>query len=207
MDDAPCVLPRQPALLADAEQVEHRARRRGLVADDDALYEFYDERIPADVVSARHFDTWWKTARRSTPDLLTFTFEMLAADEAPFDASQFPATWRHGDLELSLTYQFDPGTEADGVTVHIPLPVLNRIRPEGFDWLVPGMHEDLVTAMIRTLPKPVRVQLVPAPDVAREVVGWIHAHLPTWTDTVRAADTADSFHDAFGRAVRARFSL
>ncbi len=191
-------------LLADAEQIEHRARRRGLVADDDALFDFYDERIPAEVVSARHFDTWWKTAHRTEPDLLTFTLGMLVADDvALVDESQFPSTWPHGDLDLPLTYQFDPGTDADGVTVHIPLPVLNRIRPDGFDWLVPGVHEELATALIRTLPKPIRVQLVPAPDVARDVVGWIRAHLPAWADTVRAADMAGSFHDAFAEAVRA----
>jgi ATP-dependent helicase HrpA len=192
-------------LLADAEQLENRARRRGIVVDDDALYAFYDERIPADVVSARHFDQWWKSARRADPELLTFTLGMLVADDADLalDSSQFPATWPHGDLELPLTYQFDPGTEADGVTVHIPLPVLNRVRPEGFDWLVPGMQTELATALIRTLPKPVRVQLVPAPDVARDVVGWIGEHMASWEDTVRAADLAPSFHEAFAQAVRA----
>ncbi|MCL3860933.1 ATP-dependent RNA helicase HrpA [Actinotalea sp. K2] len=192
------------ALLEEAEQIEHRARRRGLVVDDDALFAFYDERLPADVVSARHFDTWWKTARRREPDLLTFTLGMLVAEDAPdVDPSQFPTAWPQGDLELPLTYQFQPGQEADGVTVHIPVQVLNRVRPEGFDWLVPGLLEELVTATVRSLPKPVRVQLVPAPDVAREVVAWIRANLPGWQDTVRAADMADSFHDAFARAVRA----
>ena len=191
-------------LLADAEQLEHRARRRGLVVDDDALFAFYDERVPADVVSARHFDTWWKQARRDDPDLLTFTLDMLVADDtALVDESQFPSVWPQGDLELPLTYQFDPGTEADGVTVHIPLPVLNRVRPEGFDWLVPGMQLELATALVRTLPKPVRVQLVPAPDVARDVVRWIHETYPTWEDTARAGDMAPSLHDAFAAAVRA----
>lgn len=192
-------------LLADAEQLENRARRRGIVVDDDALYAFYDERIPADVVSARHFDQWWKGARRDDPELLTFTLGMLVADDADLalDSSQFPASWPHGDLELPLTYQFDPGTEADGVTVHIPLPVLNRVRPEGFDWLVPGMQTELTTALIRTLPKPVRVQLVPAPDVARDVVAWIGQTMASWEDTVRAADLAPSFHEAFAKAVRA----
>ncbi|WP_374204981.1 ATP-dependent RNA helicase HrpA, partial [Actinotalea sp. C106] len=195
------------ALLDEAEQLEHRTRRRGLVVDDDVLFAFYDERVPADVVSARHFDTWWKTARRHEPDLLTFTLGMLVADDeahaAAADPHQFPSTWPQGDLELPLTYQFQPGTEADGVTVHIPVGVLNRVRPEGFDWLVPGLREELVTATIRSLPKPVRVQLVPAPDVAREVTAWIAQHMPTWSDVVRAADMAPSFREAFTQAVRA----
>ena len=191
-------------LLADVEQLEHRARRRGLVVDDDALFAFYDERVPADVVSARHFDTWWKQARRDDPELLTFTLGMLVADDvAVVDETQFPSVWPQGDLELPITYQFDPGTDADGVTVHIPLPVLNRVRPEGFDWLVPGMQLELATGLVRTLPKPVRVQLVPAPDVARDVVHWIAETFPTWQDTARAGDMAPTFHDAFAAAVRA----
>ncbi len=194
---------RNRALLADAEELEHRARRRGLVVDDDALFDFYDERVPDEVVSARHFDTWWKTARRREPDLLTFSPEMLLADEVPeLDESRFPSRWPQGDLELPVTYQFDPGSAADGVTVHIPLPVLGRVRPEGFDWLVPGMLTELATATIRALPKPIRVQLVPAPDVARDVVDRLRTEHPAWEDVVRAADMAPSFHEAFAGAVR-----
>nr|WP_246056341.1 DUF3418 domain-containing protein [Cellulomonas cellasea] len=190
-------------LLAEAEGLEARARRRGLVVDDDVLFAFYDERVPVDVVSARHFDTWWKTARRTQPDLLTFTRELLVSDEDAVSASDFPTTWPQGELELPLTYQFEPGTEADGVTAHVPLVLLARVRPEGFGWMVPGLLEELVTATIRSLPKPVRVQLVPAPDVARGVVGWFRENLASWHDTVRAADLAPSFHEAFAQAVRA----
>ncbi|WP_374233866.1 ATP-dependent RNA helicase HrpA, partial [Cellulomonas sp. ACRRI] len=190
-------------LLKEAEDLEARSRRRGLVVDDDALFDFYDERIPDDVVSARHFDQWWKVARREDPDLLTFTRELLVADDAGVDESSFPSTWPQGDLALPLTYQFQPGADADGVTVHVPLVALARVRPEGFDWMVPGLREELVTATIRALPKPVRVQLVPAPDVARDVVGWLDAHTASWEDTVRAADAAPSYETAFRQAVRA----
>lgn len=190
-------------LLKEAEDLEARSRRRGLVVDDDALFAFYDERIPDDVVSARHFDQWWKVARRTDPDLLTFTRELLVTDEGGVDESSFPSTWPQGDLALPLTYQFQPGTDADGVTVHVPLVALARVRPEGFDWMVPGLREELVTATIRALPKPVRVQLVPAPDVARDVVGWLDAHTASWEDTVRAADAAPSYETAFRQAVRA----
>ncbi|MGV8966987.1 MAG: ATP-dependent RNA helicase HrpA [Cellulomonas sp.] len=193
------------ALLAEAENLEHRARRRDLVVDDDAMYAFYDERVPAEVVSARHFDTWWKTARRTEPDLLTFTLAMLVPDGdlGAVSEADFPSTWPQGDFELPLTYQFEPGTDADGVTVHIPVVVLNRVRPEGFDQMVPGVREELVVALIRSLAKPVRVQLVPAPDVARDVVAWIDEHLPSWIDTVRAGDMAGSLHDAVAAAVHA----
>ncbi|WP_246247789.1 ATP-dependent RNA helicase HrpA, partial [Cellulomonas septica] len=191
-------------LLAEAEGLEARARRRDLVVDDDVLFAFYDERVPSDVVSARHFDQWWKGARRRDPDLLTFTRELLVADDAEaIDESAFPSRWPQGDLRLPLTYQFQPGTEADGVTVHVPITALARLTPDGFDWMVPGLREELVTATIRSLPKPVRVQLVPAPDVARSVEAWLREHTASWEDTVRAGDAAPSFRELFRQAVRA----
>lgn len=190
-------------LLREAEDLEARSRRRGLVIDDDALFDFYDERIPDSVVSARHFDQWWKTARRDRPELLTFTRELLVAEDAGVDESDFPSSWPQGDLSLPLTYQFQPGADADGITVHVPLVALARAQPDGFDWLVPGLREELATATIRALPKPVRVQLVPAPDVARDVVAWIDGHSASWEDTVRAGDAAPSFRTSFRQAVRA----
>ena len=190
-------------LLEEAEELEARSRQRGLVVDDDVLFDFYDERVPDDVVSAAHFDRWWKTARRRDPDLLTFTLEQLVPDVEQIDTSQFPETWPQGELTLPLTYQFQPGTEADGVTVHVPISVLNRVVPDGFDWMVPGLLDELATATIRSLPKPVRVQLVPAPDVARDVVAWLREHTPAWEDMARAGDMAEPFHVAFTRAVRA----
>ncbi|GEL94168.1 ATP-dependent RNA helicase HrpA [Cellulomonas composti] len=191
-------------LLAEAEELAARARRRDLLADEDTLFDFYDERIPDDVVSSRHFDQWWKGARRRDPDLLSFSRELLVADDAhAIDESSFPSRWPQGDLTFPLTYQFEPGTEADGVTVHIPIGQLARVTPDGFGWMVPGLLDELVTATIRALPKPVRVQLVPAPDVARAVGAWLREHMASWADTVRAGDAAPSFHDAFRRAVRA----
>ncbi len=192
------------ALLEEAEALEARARRRDLMVDDDVLFTFYDERVPADVVSARHFDTWWKSARREDPDQLTFTAELLVPQGADdVDTTNFPDTWEQGDLRLPLTYQFVPGQDSDGVTVHVPIAVLDRVRPDGFDWLVPGMFEELTVAWIRALPKPIRVQLVPAPDVAAEIVAWLRANEPAWTDITRAGDMAPSFTESFTRAARA----
>jgi ATP-dependent helicase HrpA len=158
-------------LLDDVEELEHRARRRDIVVDDQALFDFYDARVPADVVSGRHFDAWWKKQRQTTPDLLTFTMADLVDDEAgAVSAYDYPDAWLQGDLRLPLTYQFSPGDAADGVTVHVPLYVLNRVDPEPFAWQVPGLRQDLVTALIKTLPKPVRRHLVPAPDTARQLL-------------------------------------
>jgi len=189
-------------LLDEASEIEARSRTRGLVADDESLFEFYDDRIPDEVVSARHFDAWWKGARRSTPDLLTFTRDLLLPEAPSFDPAAFPDAWPHGDLTLPVTYQFAPGADADGVTVHVPLPVLPRVSEGGFDWLVPGLLEELTTATIRALPKPVRRLLVPAPDVARDIVAWIGTHCPPWEDVARAGRDAEPYRDAFTRAAR-----
>ncbi|HWV78805.1 MAG TPA: DUF3418 domain-containing protein, partial [Isoptericola sp.] len=149
-----------------------------------------------------HFDRWWKRAQRETPDLLTFTLDQLVDADA-VDTSEFPETWTQGEVTLPLTYQFQPGAAADGVTVHIPLSILNRVAPEGFDWMVPGLLDELCVATIKSLPKAVRVQLVPAPDVGRAVAGWLRENTPSWEDMTRAGDMAEPFHVAFSRAVRA----
>ncbi|WP_346053051.1 ATP-dependent RNA helicase HrpA [Amycolatopsis dongchuanensis] len=159
------------ALLDEVEDLENRARRRDLLVDDQTLFEFYDQRVGEEVVSGRHFDTWWKKTRRTQPDLLNFEKAMLVTEAA--DAvreSDYPDTWTQGSQRLALTYQFEPGADADGVTVHIPLPVLNQITPDGFDWQVPGLREELVTALIKSLPKQLRRNFVPAPDTAKYVL-------------------------------------
>jgi ATP-dependent helicase HrpA len=159
------------ALREEVEDLEHRARRRDILVDDETLFDFYDKRLPSDVVSAAHFDGWWKKARRNRPDLLAFDTDLLiSADAAAVHADDYPDSWTQGDLSLDLTYQFEPGADADGVTVHIPLAVLNRVRVEGFDWQIPGLRAELATALIRSLPKAVRRNFVPAPDHAAEAL-------------------------------------
>jgi len=161
------------ALLAEVTDVENRSRQRGLVADEDTLFDFYDERLPENIVSARHFDSWWKKQRRKQPELLNFTRELLLPDDSGIDADLFPDMWEQRGVPLQLTYQFEPGTASDGVTVHISITQLDRIEPAGFDWLVPGMREELITELIRSLPKAIRRELVPAPDAARDILDWI----------------------------------
>jgi ATP-dependent helicase HrpA len=159
------------AMLDEVADLEERARRRGLVVDDETLFEFYDRRVGSEVVSARHFDSWWKKKRREQPDLLTFDRSMLVDESSAEDIEQdHPSWWQQGQHRLELTYQFEPGADADGVTAHIPLPVLNQISPEGFDWQVPGLREDLVAAMLKSLPKSLRRNFVPVPDFAKAVL-------------------------------------
>ncbi|CAM3072351.1 ATP-dependent RNA helicase HrpA [Skermania piniformis] len=161
-------LRRNRDLIDDLEELENRARRRDLLVDDERLFEFYDARVPADVVSGRHFDRWWKTTRQARPTLLDFTGDTVRNPEAAAATDgDYPDAWRQGELTFPLTYRFDPGTPDDGVTVRIPVAQLGHVRPVGFDWLVPGMRVDLATALVRTLPKTLRRRAVPAPDVAR----------------------------------------
>ncbi|MEU1878613.1 ATP-dependent RNA helicase HrpA [Streptosporangium sp. NPDC020072] len=158
-------------LLEEVEELEERARRRDILVDDETLFDFYDQRVPADVVSGRHFDVWWKKTRGDQPDLLSFEKSMLIS-EAAGEVSQrdYPDVWRQGGLRFPLTYQFEPGTDADGVTAHIPLSLLNQVNVEGFDWQIPGLREELLTALIRSLPKHIRRNFVPAPNYAKQVL-------------------------------------
>ncbi|NEW26574.1 ATP-dependent RNA helicase HrpA [Nocardia cyriacigeorgica] len=158
---------RNRELLDDVADLEHRARRRDILVDDEVLFEFYDRRVPADIVSVRHFDSWWRTAQRTDPTLLDFTADTVVNEgAAPLDPTDFPDAWRQGELSFPLTYQFEPGNDDDGVTARIPVAQLAHVRAMGFDWLVPGMREELATALIKTLPKNLRRAVVPAPDFA-----------------------------------------
>jgi ATP-dependent helicase HrpA len=159
-------------LVEEVEALEERARRRGILVGDEVLFDFFDARIPADVASGAHFDRWWRDERRARPHLLTYTRALLvdpgAADA--LDPRARPSAWKQGDLVLALSYRFEPGAANDGVTVHVPLTALGELRPVGFDWLVPAFRLELVTALMRLLPKELRKRLVPVPDVAAQVL-------------------------------------
>ena len=187
---------RNRELIEELQDVERRRREHGLLADDAALFDFYDDRIPEEVTSAAAFDAWWKEQRRTTPDLLDFTRELLLPGGG--DASGFPDTWVQGDLTLGLDYVFEPGHPEDGVSVQVPVEVLGRLTPEGFDWLVPGMRAELCVATIRALPKRVRRQLVPAPDVGARVWAQIAQEFPT---PPGASCPEVPFEEAFSRVV------
>ena len=160
------------ALVEQAREVERRSRTHGLVADEQARFRFFDDLIPEHVTSAAAFNRWWKDERRAHPDLLVYPASLLMPREAT-SGEGFPDRWQCGDLSLPLSYEFAPGSPRDGVSMRIPIEVLERVSDAGTDWLVPGMREDLLTEAIRALPKGVRRLLAPAPDVAASVARWI----------------------------------
>ncbi|SFC28910.1 ATP-dependent helicase HrpA [Nocardioides terrae] len=161
-------------LLDEARELEHKARRRDIVVDEHTLFDFYDARVGDNVVSGAHFDRWWKDKRREDPRFLTFDPSMVARD---VDVSEFPEEWLAGDVTSPLTfkvsYHFEPGAVEDGLTIDIPVGTLNRVEGADFSWNVPGLREELVTALIRSLPKNLRVHFVPAPDRAREFLATV----------------------------------
>lgn len=173
---------RNRALLHEVEELEARMRRRDLLVDDETLFEFYDARIGPDVVSERHFDKWWKDARRENPDLLDYDKSLLISDDADdLDESAYPKTWLHKGFELPLTYEFHPvapgstPNPSDGVTAEVPVLFLNQLDDAPFRWLIPGQRVELMTALIKSLPKQIRKNFVPAPDVARQAVALLES--------------------------------
>ncbi|MBL3698397.1 ATP-dependent RNA helicase HrpA [Leucobacter luti] len=165
-------------LRRELEQLEERTRRRDIVGDDDAVFEFYDARIPADVTSTRSFEGWWKKQRVTDPNFLHLRRADLLEDETQeADESEYPRQWQHGDQSLKLRYRFDPTAEDDGVTVNVPLPLLPRLEGGDFEKLVPGLRQELVTALIKTLPKAIRKHVVPAADWARTLLSAVGPQL------------------------------
>jgi ATP-dependent helicase HrpA len=162
--------PKNLKFLKDLAGMGERMRRVDL-ADADAVFAFYDRRLGADVTSTRHFDRWWKDARTAQPELMTMRLDDFVTGSGGLSARDFPGTWRVGDMTLSLTYRFDPGDPADGVTVHVPLAALNQVNEDGFDWQVPGFRQDLVGALMKSLPKEHRRELVPMAEVTTKVLG------------------------------------
>jgi len=162
------------AALDEVAEREDRARRRDIVLDDESLFALYDERIPTEVTSARYFDSWWRKASGTEPNLLTFTPDMLlAAGAKDVDVTAYPDTFSTGDVDLGLEYVFEPGRRDDGVTVTIPLAVLARIDPTAFEAQIPGLRKDMAVALIRSLPKTLRRNFVPAPDFAAAALSQI----------------------------------
>ena len=195
---------RNEALVEQAREVERRSRTHGLVADEQARFRFFDDLIPEHVTSAAAFNRWWKDERRSHPDLLIYPASLLMPREAT-SGEGFPDRWQCGDLSLALSYEFAPGSPRDGVSMRIPIEVLERVSDAGTDWLVPGMREDLLTEAIRALPKGVRRLLAPAPDVAASVARWIEQAGDEPVEA--AAESADARAGEAGTGARANGSV
>ena len=191
---------RNETLVEQAREVERRSRTHGLVADEQARFRFFDDLIPEHVTSAAAFNRWWKDERRSHPDLLIYPASLLMPREAT-SGEGFPDRWQCGDLSLALSYEFAPGSPRDGVSMRIPIEVLERVSDAGTDWLVPGMREDLLTEAIRALPKGVRRLLAPAPDVAASVARWIEQAGDEPVEAV--AESADAHAGEAGTGARA----
>ena len=163
-------------LLIDMEAAADRARSPQLAAGEDDVFRFYNNRIPLDVFSTGSFEGWWKKAKHEKPEFLNMTkAELLGADETNLDEADYPGQVVIDGQEFSLSYLFDPGNEHDGVSVEVPISLLASIRPEGFEWLIPAMRLELITELIRSLPKAVRKNVVPAKDWAAKVI----RNLPT----------------------------
>jgi ATP-dependent helicase HrpA len=160
-------LRKNQALIEEVETLEHKSRRRDLLIDEDDLCDFYSEKLPTDICNDAQFKKWWQIATNKTPDLLDFSIQvLLRKDASSISKVAFPDEWRQGNLRLPLTYVFEPNAQNDGVNLEIPLPILNQLADIGFDWLVPGFQHELIVSLIKSLPKKLRRNFVPAPDFA-----------------------------------------
>ena len=190
--------------LQSASELEDKARRRDIVVDEQTLFDFYDARIPSSVTTGRHFDSWWKKKQRTEPTLLDFDPSKLVSDTHNVSEVAFPDVWRQGNVEYELSYRFEPGTPDDGVTVRIPMPLLAGLTPRGFDWLVPGLRKELVTELIRTLPKPLRRTVVPASDFAARALPLLHPYQgDNDSETTLTSQLADALRTLGGHGINA----
>ena len=151
--------------------MEDRARRRDILVGEDEIFDVFEARVPDDVTDVRRFDRWWRDAAQQDPHLLDLTVDdLVVPGTTDVDDEAFPDRWEHAPTEIRIDYEFAPGDAADGTTFEVPVAVLNRTDPAPFEWLVPGLRQELVTALVKALPKHIRRSLVPAPDRAAELL-------------------------------------
>lgn len=155
-------------LLQAVEALEHKSRRRDILVDEQVLVDFYEPRVPSGIYNAPTFFSWWKLESQQYPDLLDFEREQLMQrGDTHISALDFPDVWLKDRFTLSVSYHFEPSAEDDGVAIHIPVALLNQIAETDFDWQVPGLREEKCIALIKSLPKALRRNFVPAPDYAK----------------------------------------
>jgi ATP-dependent helicase HrpA len=157
-------------LLEEAEYLQQKGRRVDLLVDESRLYEFFDARVPEGIASGAAFERWRREAEAKNPKLLWLTEADIAASDAELETDKFPDHLSAGPLVVQLSYRFEPGHEDDGVSALVPLHVLNQLPEEPFVWLVPGLFEEKVAALVRSLPKNLRVHFVPVPDAVAKVI-------------------------------------
>jgi ATP-dependent helicase HrpA len=154
-------------MIAKVEELEHKSRRQDVLVDDELIFAFYDQQIPADVCSGRLLEAWYRKEHQRQPQLLLLTREELMRHEAAGITTQaFPKTIRLGGTDCTATYLHEPGDARDGVTVTVPLFVLNQVNEERCEWLVPGLLKDKIHALLKSLPQKPRSRFVPLPDSA-----------------------------------------
>ena len=169
-------LKRNQKLVNDIEALEQKARRKDFLIDEEQLVQFYQERLPENIICQRSFLSWWKKAKHKTPELLNFTKAFLLNESAEtLSKTDYPDTWKQGNITLPLSYHFSPGDIDDGISVSIPVGVLNQVHDEGFDWLIPALRYELLVAYIKGLPKALRRNFVPAPNYAEACIAAIPA--------------------------------
>ncbi len=160
----PAFLKHNQRLVREVEELESRSRRRDILADDRVLFEFYDERLPADVVTAAHLEAWLKDHQDGDASLRVSRELLITRDPGDSLGEQFPDQLTWEDVNYRLSYQFEPGNIADGVSITVPVALLNRVPRYLFDWLVPGLLREKCIQLVKSLPKQQRKHLVPAPD-------------------------------------------
>lgn len=163
------------ALLAEVETLEDKTRRRDLKVDDEALFGFYDARLPAGIVNGKGFEKWRKEAEKAQPDILFFDQDVVWQQAPESVENEYPDEFRFNGLEIPLAYRFDPGQEDDGITATVPVAALSQLTPERLDWLVPGLLEEKAIALVKGLPKTIRRQLVPVPDTVKQALNGVES--------------------------------
>ncbi|MDD6317910.1 MAG: ATP-dependent RNA helicase HrpA [Succinatimonas hippei] len=163
-------LKRNNALVESVEHDEDKLRRRDMLVDESVMEEFYSSRLPDDIVTQRHFEKWWSLKSKEDPHYLDFSLELITKGQSGTREDLYPEYWQCGNLKLKLSYVFDPSDKADGVSVHVPLAMIGQLRQSNFEWQIPGLREDLMAALIKSLPKRLRRNLIPAPDYAHALM-------------------------------------
>lgn len=164
-------------LVTSIEKLEQKARRKDFLVDEERLVEFYDEKLPATIICQRSFLSWWKKSKQKNAQLLNFTEAFLLNETAKvLSASDYPDVWHQGNLTLPLSYHFTPGDIDDGISLHLPVGILNQIENRDFDWLIPALRLELIIALIKGLPKSLRRNFVPAPNYAEACLSAISEH-------------------------------
>jgi len=155
-------------LVNQIETLEQKARTKGFLIDEELMFDFYHQRIPDNIVCQRSFLSWWKIAKQHDAKQLNFTKAfLLQEDESKVSKAAYPDVWQQSNITLPLTYHFSPGDVDDGISVLIPIEILNQVHDEGFDWLIPALREELAISFIKGLPKTLRRNFVPAPNYAQ----------------------------------------